>query len=83
MSNKSSLSALIAVPVLAFGLDLVIYHNIHRVNAIGKYIKAELEEKVFKSIVTKDWALHEQVAQTCKQVFLTFCLTALVSLLSL
>ena len=67
VSNKSGVSSLIAIPVLAFGLDLIIYHNIRGVNAIGKYIKSELEEKVFKSIVTKDWVLYEQLGQSRKQ----------------
>jgi hypothetical protein len=70
VSSKSSVSALIAVPILAFGLDLVIYHNIGRVNAIGKYIKAELEEKLFKALVIKGWIPFEQLAQTSKQGFL-------------
>lgn len=72
VSSKSGVSALIAIPVLAFGLDLVIYHNIGRVNAIGKYIKAELEEKVFKTMVTKGWVLCEQKFQTDKQGVLDF-----------
>lgn len=67
VSSKFDVSVLIAIPVLAFGLDLVIYHNIRRVNDIGKYIKAELEEKVFKTIVTKGGALCEQQFQTGKQ----------------
>jgi len=74
VSSKSGVSALIAIPVLAFGLDLVIYHNIGRVNAIGKYIKAELEEKVFKAMVTKGWVLFEQIGQTHKQGVLDIAL---------
>lgn len=72
VNSKSGVSALVAVPVLAFGLDLVIYHNIRRVNAIGKYIKTELEEKVFKTMVTKGWVLCEQKFQTDKQGALDF-----------
>lgn len=67
VNSKSGVSALIAIPILAFGLDMVIYHNIRRVNSIGKYIKAELEEKVFKTMVTKGWVLFEQIGQTHKQ----------------
>jgi len=72
VSSKSGLSALIAVPVLAFGLDLVIYHNIKRVNNIGKYIKTELEEKVFNNLITKGWVPCEQKFQTSKQGVLDF-----------
>lgn len=72
VSKDSSMPALLAVPVLAFGLDLVIYHNIRRVNAIGKYIKTELEAKVFKPMLTKDWVLGEQKFQTDKQGVLDF-----------
>jgi ABC-type amino acid transport system permease subunit len=67
VSSQSGTPALISIPVLAFGLDLVIYHNINRVNAIGKYIKAELEAKVFKTVVTKGWTLCEQKFQTDTQ----------------
>lgn len=74
VSSKSGVSALIAIPVLAFGLDLVIYHNIGRVNAIGKYIKAELEAKVFKTMVTKGWVLFEQIGQRRKQGVLDIAL---------
>jgi len=67
VSSKSGLSALIAIPVLAFGLDFVIYHNLKRVNDIGKYIKTELEEKVFNSLITKGWVPCEQKFQTSGQ----------------
>lgn len=67
VTSKSGISSLIAIPVLAFGLDLVIYHNIGRVNSIGKYIKSELEAKVFTSVVSKNWVLFEHIGQSRKQ----------------
>jgi hypothetical protein len=67
VSKGSGVSALISVPVLAFGLDVIMYHNIRRVNDIGKYIKSEIEGKVFKPMLTKDITLFEHIAQTREQ----------------
>ncbi len=57
-------TAYLALPILAFSLDLLIFHNLIGINTIGKYIRDELEKKSFTKIVHSDLVLYEQFAQS-------------------
>lgn len=52
--------AVFAVPLIAVFLDFVIHHNLAIINSLGRYVRDELEEKVFSSTVaTKNLVLWE------------------------
>lgn len=66
-ASKASPWVFVVIPVFAVALDFIIAHNIGSVNAIGQYIKRELERHVFASLVTGRWQLYEQGAQSVKR----------------
>lgn len=83
--NKTTVNsyALLSVPVLAFSLDLVICHNITTINNIGRFIRDEIESKIFEEKFS-----YERTAQSRKtglfdlidrfgQVFITYIFSIL------
>jgi uncharacterized membrane protein YoaK (UPF0700 family) len=54
--------SLFSVPLIAILLDFIIHHNLAGINAIGKYIKDEIEGKFFLKAISGGWTPYETKA---------------------